>query len=448
MTLLLSGGPPVEFGISPGWAIALAIFFVFLNGFFVAAEFALVKVRPTQIEGHLLGGGIRARLAARMIRHLDAYLSATQLGITLASLALGWLGEPAFARILEPFLERFGLGPAVIHTISLGVAFAVITVMHIIVGELAPKSLAIRKPEPTTLWVSVPLYYFYKITYPMIFVLNGSANFLLKLIGIEPISEGDSAHSEEELRRLLASESDNDLSDHKRELLENVFELSERTARQTMVPRAEVVYLDRNKTLAENIEIAKKSGHTRYPYCEDDLDHVLGIVHIKDIFQAENPPESLDELRRPVSFVPETLPADRLLRRMRSEKVHLAAVLDEFGGVSGIVTLENVLEEIVGEIQDEFDTETPDIVRLAPHRYKVSGSVLVAELEEFLDMEISDRDEDTIAGIVLSEIGRRARAGDKIRFQDLDIEVQEIDGNRIKSLLVNVDEPAATASLN
>jgi CBS domain containing-hemolysin-like protein len=439
MTVLLSGGPPADIGISPGWAIALAIFCVFLNGFFVAAEFALVKVRPTQIEPHLVQGGLRARLANRMIRHLDAYLSATQLGITLASLALGWLGEPAFASLLTPLLQRLGFGPALIHTISLALAFSVITVLHIIVGELAPKSLAIRKPEATTLWVSVPLYYFYKVTYPLIWLLNGSANFLLKRVGIEPISDGDSAHSEEELRRLLASESDNDLSEHKRELLENVFELSERTARQTMVPRADIVFLDSNKTVEENLQVARQSGHTRYPYCDDDLDHVLGIVHIKDVFQAGSAPESLDDLRRPVAFIPETLPADRLLRRMRAEKVHMAAVLDEFGGVSGIVTMENVLEEIVGEIQDEFDSETPDIVRLSPTRFKVAGSMLVAELEESLEMEISDRDEDTIAGIVLSEIGRRALVGDKIHFQNLNIEVQEVHENRIMALLVEID---------
>jgi len=439
---LLASGPPVGFELDPTLAIALAFLFVLLNGFFVAAEFALVKVRPTQIDVQAAQGQRRARVAQHMITHLDAYLSATQLGITLASLALGWIGEPAFARILEPLLVgTLGASPGVVHTVSLTVAFGVITVLHIVLGELAPKSLAIRKPEPTSLWVALPLYAFYKVSYPVIWVLNHAANGILRIFGIEPVTGSELAHSEEEIRRLLASETQSELPEHKRELLANIFELSHRTARQIMVPRADVVYLSTTRSMEQNLETARRAGHTRFPLVEGDLDHVVGLVHIKDLFRAPEPPSTLTEVRRAISFVPETLPADRMLRRMRAERVHMAAVLDEYGGVSGIVTLENVIEEIVGEIQDEFDFERPEIVPLGPSTYQVSGQMLVADLEDELDLELSERDEDTIGGVVLSELGRRGRVGDVVRIAHLALQVQEIDGNRIRTLRLTVESP-------
>jgi CBS domain containing-hemolysin-like protein len=444
--LLLAASPPVGIELDPTLAMMLAFLFVLLNGFFVAAEFALVKVRPTQIELHAVEGHRRARVAQHMITHLDAYLSATQLGITLASLALGWIGEPAFARILEPLLVGvLGASPAVVHTVSLTVAFAVITVLHIVLGELAPKSLAIRKPEPTSLLVAIPLYAFYKVSYPAIWVLNHAANGILRIFGIQPVTESELAHSEEEIRRLLASEAQSELPEHKRELLANVFELSHRTARQIMVPRADVVYLSTTRPMNENLEVARRAGHTRFPLCEGDLDHVVGLVHIKDLFRAPEPSSSLTDVRRAISFVPETMPADRLLRRMRAERVHMAAVLDEYGGVSGIVTLENVIEEIVGEIQDEFDFEKPEIVPLGSNAYQVSGQMLVADLEDELDLELSERDEDTIGGVVLSELGRRGRVGDVVRIGHLALQVLEIDGNRIRTLRLTVETPAVVA---
>ena len=432
--------------IDPPVAIALAFVFVVLNGFFVAAEFALVKVRPTQIDVQVGEGHRRAVLTRHMLTHLDAYLSATQLGITLASLALGWIGEPAFARLLEPVLVGvFGAPSAVLHTVSLVVAFTVITVLHIVLGELAPKSLAIRKPEPTSLLVAYPLYLFYKVTYPAIYVLNHAANAILRIFGIQPVSEGELRHSEEEIRRLLDSDQQSELPEQKRELLANVFELSHRSARQIMVPRADVVYLSTTRSMEENMEVARRAGHTRFPLCEGDLDHVVGLVHIKDLFRALEPPKSLTEVRRAISFIPETLPADRMLRRMRAERVHMAAVLDEYGGVNGIVTLENVIEEIVGEIQDEFDFEKPEIVPLGPNSYQVSGQMLVADLEDELDIELSERDEDTIGGVMLSELGRRGRVGDVVHIGHLALQVMEVDGNRIHTLRLTVDVPKEVA---
>jgi CBS domain containing-hemolysin-like protein len=438
----LSGLPGAVPQINPWLGLALGVLLVLINGFFVAAEFALVKVRPTQIDPYVQRGERRAKVARHMVRHLDAYLSATQLGITLASLALGWIGEPAFAWILEPLITKIpGASPAVVHSVSLTAAFLVITVLHIVLGELAPKSVAIRKPQPTSLWVAVPLWIFFKITYPAIWLLNHTANLVLSVFGIEPVSEDEMGHDEEELRRILASSPADRLSRQKRRILDNVFTFSDRPARKIMVPRADVVYLDIRLPLEENIALARRSGHTRFPLCDGDLDRILGFIHIKDLFRAETLPTSLEQVRREIAFIPETLTLDRLLRRMRVENVHMAAVLDEYGGVSGVVTLENVLEEIVGEIQDEFDLEPPEIVQKSERLYEVSGAMLVEDLETSLGIEFSERDEDTVAGVVLSELGRRARPGDVVTLAPLRLEVREVVGNRIRSLNVAVLDP-------
>jgi CBS domain containing-hemolysin-like protein len=429
--------------ISPGWGLFLAAVLVGLNGFFVAAEFALVKVRPTQIEPFVAEGQRRAKVAQHMLRHLDAYLSATQLGITLASLALGVVGEPAFAWLIAPLVRPFtGDNPALLHSAGLTVSFLVITILHIVLGELAPKSIAIRKSEGTTLIVALPLFVFYKITYPAIWLLNHTANRLLKLVGIEPMGESEITHDEEELRLLLASSNTNRLSLQKRELLDNVFELSHRVARQIMLPRQDVVYLTTTRPVAENLRIARRSGHTRFPLCEGDLDHVIGVIHIKDIFRRERPITSFQEVAREIAFVPETLELDRLLKRMRTERFHLAAVIDEYGGVSGVVTLEDVIEEIVGQISDEFDIDKPEIRKLDEGAWEVSGGMLIEDLEDELGIELSDRDEDTIGGLVFSELGRNPVVGDRVEVGPVQIEVLEIQLNRVTTVRLTLQQPA------
>ncbi|HEX9671483.1 MAG TPA: hemolysin family protein [Thermoanaerobaculia bacterium] len=442
---LPSHGP--AFALDPVWAFVFAIVLVLLNGFFVAAEFALVKVRATQLDPHVQAGERRGKVARHMVRHLDAYLSATQLGITLASLALGWIGHGAFSWIVEPAVRLFaGDNPALVDSAALTLSFLAITVLHIVLGELAPKSLAIRKPESTSLNVALPLYVFYKATYPMIWLLNHAANGLLRLVRIQPVSEGELAHDEEELRLLLAGGGGAHLSDQKRELLDNVFELSHRVARQIMVPRADVVYLSTTHSLEENLRTARETGHTRFPLCEGDLDHTVGVIHIKDIFRADPLPSDLRQIAREMAFVPDTLRLDRLLKRMRTERFHMAAVMDEYGGVSGIVTLETVIEEIVGQIQDEFDApEKPELVPGEEGVWEVSGGMLVVELEEALGIEFSERDEDTIGGVVLSELGRLPVPGDRVEVGPLEIEVLDVRLNRIVSLRVRVKQPAAVA---
>ncbi len=433
------GAPPID----PWLGLFLAILLVALNGFFVAAEFALVKVRPTQIDPWVQEGLKRAKVARHMVRHLDAYLSATQLGITLASLALGWIGEPAFAWLIEPVVRPFiGDNPALLHSIAATVAFLVIMILHIVLGELAPKSIAIRKAEGTTLTIALPLFVFYKLTYPAIWLLNHTANYLLRVVGIAPVSEGELAHTEEELRLLLSTSHTSVVSKQTRELLDNIFELKHRVARQIMVPRQDVIYLSTTRTIAENLRAARRSGHTRFPLCDGDLDHVVGLIHIKDLFHKERPVSTLREVAREISFVPETLELDRLLKRMRTERFHLAAVIDEYGGISGVVTLEDVIEEIVGQIQDEFDVEKPEIRSDGDGVYTVSGGMLVEDLEDELGIELSDRDEDTIGGVVLSELGRTPAVGDQVPLGPVLLEVLDVDNNRIKDLRLTLLKPA------
>jgi CBS domain containing-hemolysin-like protein len=436
-------GPSVAgFTVSPWGGLLLGLLLVLLNGFFVAAEFALVKVRPTQIEPDVARGSRRARLLEHLVHHLDGYLSATQLGVTLASLGLGWVGEPAFAWVLAPLLVRLDVSPSLQHSISLSVAFATITVLHIVLGELAPKWLAIRNAKPVSLWVVYPLHAFYKVTYPAIWLLRWLATTFLGLFGVEPVTGGELAHSEEELR-LLVSSTTKDLSQQKRELLDNVFELTHRVARQIMVPRGDVVFLSTTRSVEENLRLARTSGHTRFPLCRGGLDQAVGLVHIKDLFRLERAPTSLEEIARPLAFVPETLTLEQLLRKMRGERMHLAAVLDEYGGVSGIVTLENVIEEIVGEIQDEFDLEKPELVPLGGGRYQVDARMLVEDLEDALEIEFSERDEDTIGGVVLSELGRVPKVGDEVNVGPLHLRVADAAANRIKTLELELRDPGA-----
>ncbi|MGH7338285.1 MAG: hemolysin family protein, partial [Myxococcota bacterium] len=337
MFLLASvGGSSAASSLDPWTGMLLGLLLVALNGFFVAAEFALAKVRPTQLEPHTRSARGSGRLAAHMIEHLDAYLSATQLGITLASIALGWVGEPAFAWLIEPLVMRLpDASETLVHSISLTAAFATVSVLHIVFGELVPKSLAIRLPARTTLVTAYPLYVFYWVAFPLIWLLNKTANGILRLAGLAPASEHELAHTEEELRLLLASSHGVHLADAKRDLLENIFELSDRVARQVMVPRADVVYLSTERSAPENLAIVKSSGHTRFPLCAGDLDKIVGVVHIKDLFRAPEIPNDLRAIARPVKFVPATTPLDTLLTRMRAERLHVAAVLDEYGGVAG-----------------------------------------------------------------------------------------------------------------
>ncbi len=427
------------------WYLILAFFFVLANGFFVAAEFAIVKVRSTQLTELADEGSVRARMARRMTKNLDAYLSATQLGITLASLALGWIGEPAFEHLIEPLFARFGaMGEAYATSVAATVAFAVISVLHIVLGELAPKSIAIQKPVGTSLWVAHLMHAFYVVTYPAIWLLNGISRAVLRVFRIEPAGEHEIAHSTEELRLILASsEKAGILSEENREIIEGVFQFSKRTARQIMVPRTDVVILSTTKSIEENLEVIRTSRHTRYPLCEGTLDHTVGLIHVKDLLLAQlrGPGRSLEELKREVLFVPENSTVESLLSQIIENKTHMAIVLDEYGGASGIVFLENITEELFGQIQDEFDRERPEIEPLGNGRYRVRGDYLIEDLADRLKIDLGEPEEETVGGYVAARLGREVAPGDRVELADLSIDVLEAERFRVRWVMVQTKMP-------
>jgi len=417
--------------------ILLAFFLVFLNGFFVATEFALVKVRATRLAELAKKGNRSAKLAEGLVHRLDAYLSATQLGITLASLGLGWVGEPAFAHLFQPFFDGF-LRDAVAHTASLTTAFVLITFLHIVFGELAPKSLAIQRAEATTLAVARPIMAFYFVFYPLIWSLNGLATLTLKLLRLGPASEHDTSHSEEEIQMLLAhSHAGGRIPVVRQRLLQNVFTFGRRTARQMMIPRGDVIFLTIDRPFGEIVEQVRASGHTRYPVCEGDLDKVLGILHIKDLPTTDPGRAGLAAVLRPPLFVPESMGAERLLLNFQEQRQHMAIVVDEYGGASGILTLEDVIEELVGEVQDEFDEEAPQLLKVRQGGYLVSAGMLLDAVAAQLGVTLEEEvDADTIGGYVQLKLGTLGRVGDQVPFGRYVIRVVETKGRRLIRLLI------------
>ena len=433
----------------PAWYLLLALAFVLANGIFVAAEFSMIKVRPTQLAELAAAGSSRARMARRITRRLDSYLSATQLGVTLASLALGWVGEPAFAHLIEPHLRWLGtFGPAVAHSVAASIAFILISTLHIVFGELGPKYVAIDKTLPTALWTSHVLRGFYLVMYPAIWLLNAIANNVLRLIGIRPAAAGEMAHSQEELRMILASsEKAGILSEENREIIEGVFHFSKRTARQIMVPRTDVSILSTTKTIEQNLETIRTTRHTRYPLCDGTLDATIGLIHVKDLFLAQlrGPGRSLTDLKRDMLFVPENSTVEALLSQFIEHKTHMAVVLDEYGGASGIVSLENITEELFGQIQDEFDRERPEIEPLGNGRYRVRGDYLIEDLAERLHVDLGDPAEETIGGYVAARLGREAQKGDEVSLGVLTIRVLEAKRFRVHWVMATLAAAEAEA---
>ncbi len=429
----------------PSWYLFLALAFILANGFFVAAEFSIIKVRPTQLAALAAEGSSRARIARRITKRLDSYLSATQLGVTLMSLALGWVGEPAFEHLIEPRLASVGVYSASVgHTIAAIVAFIAISALHIIFGELGPKYIAIDKTLPTALWTAHILRVFHAVMFPAIWLLNRSSNIILGAIGIRPASETEVAHSQEELRMILTrSEKAGVLSEENREIIEGVFQFSKRTARQIMVPRTDVAVLSTTKSITENLDIISRTRHTRYPLCDGTLDQTIGLIHVKDLLlaQLKGPGRPLIELKRDVLFVPENSTVEALLSQFIEHKTHMAVVLDEYGGASGIVSLENITEELFGQIQDEFDRERPEIEPLGNGRYRVRGDYLIEDLADRLKVDVGEPAEETIGGYVQARIGREVSPGDKCELGDLQITVLEAERFRVRWVLVNAPMP-------
>lgn len=422
---------------------------VLLNGFFVAAEFSLVKVRATRIEELSRRGSLAAKVAQREVEHLNAYLSATQLGITLASLGLGWIGEPAFAHLIEPIFAA--IAPSVrlsSHALAVVIAFIVITFLHIVFGEMAPKTLAIVKPETTTLWVAYPLHWFYRLFYIPIELLNGSANLVLRALGLGPTSEHDLAHSEEELRMiLLASEEQGTLEPREVDMVEHVFEFGDTCVHEVMVPRVDMVYLSREWSMARVLEVAKERPHTRYILVEDeDLDRVVGFVHLKDLLHlTQRRTASLDEIRRDLLVVPENQRIDRLLRTFQQNRVQIALVLDEYGGTAGMVTLQDLIEEIVGEVPDEFQTDAPRIEERSDGSLVMAGTTPLSEITERLGLDFGEQEFDTVGGYVMGELGRLPEPGDEVEVRGYTLKVTQMAGQRIQQIELRPREGTGSA---
>ncbi|MBV8317338.1 MAG: HlyC/CorC family transporter, partial [Planctomycetaceae bacterium] len=394
---------------------------VFVNGFFVAAEFALVKVRTSQIDQLVEEGHWAARLTSRALDHLDAYLSASQVGITVASLALGWALENRLVGGVRSWLEREGLvgsrfaGIAIIALVPIA-AFAFVTFLHVALGEQAPKSLAIRSAKVVALWTAPPLVAIYYIFWPVIWLLNNASQLTLWMLGLGRTDHVELSHTEEELRHILAeSAAGGHLSRNERVMIENVLNLEEKTARRVMVPRPDIVYLSLSRPLEDNLRIARQAGHTRYPLCEDDLTTVIGMIHVKDLFRAGASSNGRIDLRkwaRKVPFLPEMLRLDHLLVEFQRNRVHLAMLIDEYGSAVGMVSLENVLEELVGPIQDEFDRETPQVTPVGDEAFEVDATCPLDVLAEACGVEIPEEtDVETAGGLILDKLGRLAKTG-------------------------------------
>lgn len=424
--------------------ILITLLFVFLNGFFVAAEFAIVKVRASQLELKAIEGNRFAILSKKIVAHLDAYLAATQLGITLSSLALGWIGEPVVSKMIINFMDFVGISvsPDLAHSIALPLAFLIITILHIVFGELAPKSLAILRPEQTTLAISYPLQGFYWICRPFIWLLNGLANLILRMFGLHTVSEAES-YSSDELKYLVdqISESGDDQDTTSYDIIKNAFDFSERTARQVMVPRTQVLAIDVNDYDEQTLETVIEDGFSRIPCYEDSIDNIIGIVHLKDILKKmrQNGHVDIRSIVRPVSFVPETKRIGQILKEFQIKHQQISMVLNEYGGIEGIITMEDILEELVGEIQDEYDNEIPFVEETGEGVYSVIATAAISDVNDQLPHAIDKAKQyDTLAGYLIDKFGRIPNTHDKLESEGYEFTV--LKKNKTSIVLVQMKD--------
>jgi CBS domain containing-hemolysin-like protein len=420
--------------------IIVVIFLVFANAFFVAAEFAIVKVRTTQIEP-LAEKQKKAKVALKVILHLDEYLSATQLGITITSLGLGWIGEPVTAKILEPVFHLFGItNPAISHTISLTVGFIIITMLHIVLGELAPKSMAIRFPKRTTLFVALPLQLFYVVFKPAIWVLNNLANLILRAVGIQPVTESERFHSEEELRLLITEGRKSGAIDQtEHQLIEKIFEFNDKMVKEIMVPRNLMIALDIDDSREKIFQIVTEEGFSRLPVYKDTIDNIIGVIYTKDLISAAEHREliALQDIIRPAYFVSDTKQIGNLLKEMQRNKVHMALVVDEYGGVEGLVTIEDIIEEIVGEIQDEYDVEMQEVQNERSGVYLVNPIISIDNFNRRFKSNIpDDHDYQTLSGFLQKVTGHIPEIYERIDYKGLSYVVTKKAGNTILQVRV------------
>lgn len=424
-----------------------------LTAFFVASEFAIVKIRSTRIDQLILEGNKKAVAVKTVISNLDEYLSACQLGITVTSLGLGFLGEKTVAHLLQPLFERISLPASYTSVVSVAIAFFTITFLHVVVGELAPKTVAIQKAESVSLYFAKPLILFYKIMYPFIWLLNSSARVITGMFGFKRVSEHDLAHSEEELRLILSeSYKSGEINQSEYKYVNNIFEFDDRVAKEIMVPRTEIIAIDKDKTVEEILSIMTSEKYTRYPVVDGDKDHIMGLINLKEVltdFVTGNNSvgKTIEDYTRPVIQVIESIAIHDLLVKMQKDRVHMAILIDEYGGTAGLVTVEDIIEEIVGEIRDEFDgDEQPAIRKINDTTTILDGKVLIDEVNNLFGLSIDDTDVDTISGWILTE-QIEVNQGDIITFEGYDFRVIEMDGHHIKSLEIKKIIPKAVFAI-
>ena len=421
--------------------IIMILFLVAMNGFFVAAEFCCVKIRPSRLETLIQEGSRQAKYAKRLTDELDESLSVTQLGITLASLGLGWVGEPYVATLILPITRAAGLTDTAGHTVALATAFTLITSMHIILGELTPKSMAIANTEKILLTIALPMLVFWKVMYPFVWLLNTTANLVSRSLGLTHSGEGEVAHNPEEIRLLMEESHKKGLVDDTEvDFVDNVFDFTELSVREIMVPRTDMVCLYTNKSYEENMQTILDEQMTRYPICVEDKDHIIGFLHVKDLMNriVSGDKISLRTLARKVFVVPESMDVSDLLKTMQKSRSQLAIVVDEYGGTAGMVTIEDIIEEIVGDIQDEFDEERPLIEKKSELVYSIDAKCLLEELDDALGIKIDDEDVDTIGGWLYDKLGGEPQVGQQKSYGGNIFSVEEVDGVRITRVAVRM----------
>ncbi|WP_121820232.1 hemolysin family protein [Halostella salina] len=423
--------------------LVVALILVVLNGFFVASEFAFVRIRGTSVEQLAEEGRTGAATLQEVMTNLDDYLATTQLGITIASLGLGWVGEPAVASLIEPALEPV-LPPNLIHLVAFAVGFSIITFLHVVFGELAPKTLAIAQTERLSLFLAPPMKFFYYILYPGIVVFNGTANAFTRALGVPPASESDETLGERELLRVLTrSGEEGDIDVTEVRMIERVFDLDDTAVREVMVPRPDVVSVRADATLSELQSVVLEAGHTRYPVLDaDDGDQVVGFVDVKDILRATTDggdAETVDDIAREIRIVPETMAISDLLLQFREDRQQMAAVIDEWGAFEGIATVEDVVEALVGDLRDGFDVDEREhsIRQRDDGGYDIDGGVSLSDVNDALDETFESEEVETIGGLVLGRLNRVPERGDSVEIDGLVVEVTAIDGSRISTVRVH-----------
>ncbi len=425
----------------------LIVLFIALNGFFVSAEFTIVKVRLSQLEELIAKGNKRAEYAKSLVDKMDVSLSVTQLGITLASLALGWIGEPFLAALLRAPLASVGITGAGVDTAAFALAFSVITAAHIILGELVPKNVSIVRPLDMLLMASLPLLLFQRLTYPFVWFLNHVANWIIhRFMGIDLAEEEVDAHSEAEIRFLMEeSRKKGYIDETEYDFVDNVFDFSDKAVRDIMIPRADMVCLYLEQSAEENVELAIREQLTRYPICREDKDHIIGFLHIKDMMEPlrHGKMPNLRLLAREAIVVPETMAVSRLLKTLQKNRAQLAIVVDEYGGTAGMVTIEDIVEEIVGDIQDEFDEERPVVERRAPLIYSVDAKLPIDEINDILELSLDVENVDTIGGWVYAQGETPPKVGQFAWLDGNAFFVEEVEGVRITRVLVRLKKELA-----